>query len=473
MKKHKGPASSRVGAALASFFLAHPELEGRGLLVAYSGGIDSSALLKALADSGRRPLRAVHVVHNLRPQEELRSERTLIIETCRALAVPLTIATLKPGLVEKKAKESGIGIEAAARKLRYKALRRAAARWGLPVIYSAHNRDDQLETLLQRFLFASSLDGLRGIAPLRPLGKSLLLARPLLAVARSDIEAYAASQSLRFSVDSSNAGEDYARNRLRHRLVPLLNKEFPGWKRGLLGTAAKLSEDGAVVNHYFAAAAAACIVDPRRQAASLDAGSFSQAPRALQIRLLTHCLAALGAGDRLSYKALRSAAESLAKGNPSVRALGFQFDLSGTRLEIAPVLDFPPEDRYFFYVVSEGDYRCGPILLSLRWENEGRCPYLFKEAFSFPLIVRSRKPGDLVLRPEGHRRLDDIIKTWRLSPAMRDLVPVVEDRQGIVAVLPSAFARAARPDLALFRNYSGPREGRRLYIRIKEHTFDV
>lgn len=453
---------------LNTFFADHPDAIGQGLIVAYSGGVDSVSLLSALASRGLNSLRAVHVMHNLRSADELRREGEIIRETCRGLHLPLTIATVKPGAILKLADKKKIGIEAAAREIRYGILKRSAKRFGMRLICTAHNADDQLETLISRFLSASSIDGLGGIQPLRDIGDGLLLIRPILSLSKRDIEQYAFSKKLAVSTDSTNASASFSRNRIRHVIMPTLDREFPGWKKGLLGTSRKLADDKHVLDEVLGKALGACHIDLEDKKASIDLGVFSSAPAAIRIRMLARCMPILGREGRLSWKALRSAAESIAQGASAADVPGARIFISDGRLEIVPGLDFHGEDKYFFVISSEGIYRCGPTEITIGWdapeaETKG---YLIEGSFVFPLIVRSRKAGDVIRAVEGEKRLDDIMKSWHLDKGIRDMIPVIEDREGIVAVLPSSL-EAAHSHNEKFRNYAGPQNGRRLYIRIK------
>jgi len=453
---------------LNTFFADHPDAIGQGLIVAYSGGVDSVSLLSALASRGLNSLRAVHVMHNLRSADELRREGEIIRETCRGLHLPLTIATVKPGAILKLADKKKIGIEAAAREIRYGILKRSAKRFGMRLICTAHNADDQLETLISRFLSASSIDGLGGIQPLRDIGDGLLLIRPILSLSRRDIEQYAFSKKLAVSTDSTNASASFSRNRIRHAIMPTLDREFPGWKKGLLGTSRKLADDKHVLDEVLGKALDACQIDLEDKKASIDLGVFSSAPAAIRIRMLARCMPILGREGRLSWKALRSASESIAQGASAADVPGARIFISDGRLEIVPGLDFHGEDKYFFVISSEGIYRCGPTEITIGWdapeaETKG-C--LIEGSFVFPLIVRSRKAGDVIRAVEGEKRLDDIMKSWHLDKGIRDMIPVIEDREGIVAVLPSSL-EAAHSHNEKFRNYAGPQNGRRLYIRIK------
>lgn len=468
---------------VGAFLERHHKATGAGIVVAYSGGADSAVLLSALAALKPGMIRAVHVSHGLRPADELRDERALVERTCRALKVPLTIATIRPGKIDRLAREKAIGVEAAARLLRYHILRSAARRFGLGAICTAHTADDQLETLISRFISSSSVEGLAGIRGLRRLGEDLFLARPLLFASRADIERYAVAEGLAYSTDSTNAEDRYSRNRIRHEVVPLFDREFPGWRRGALGTAEKLAADRGALRQLLKRALGECRFAKGPPSATFNLAGFLSQPEAIKVRILARAAAASGVAGRLPYGALRGAAVALAGGARAADLAGARLRVRGERVEILPILDFPHEDKYFFQIPCAGLFHCGPISLEARWDPfdgdmarplpdfQERKGFLFEGAFSFPILVRSRKPGDSILCSGGPRRLDDMLSSWRLDPRDRDLVPIVEDKDGIVAVLACALDKPLMGEAAKrrdkFRDYGGVMSGRRLFIRIK------
>jgi tRNA(Ile)-lysidine synthase len=311
-----------------------------------------------------------------------------------------------------------------------------------------------------------------------------LLARPLLFASREDIERYAEAKGLAFSTDSTNAEDRYARNRIRHALVPLLDGEFNGWRRGLLGSAEKLKADRDALRRCYKRALKECGFAKRPRGAAFDLAGFLSQPEALKVRILARAAAAAGIEGRLPYRALRSAALAVSRGAKAVDLAGARLRTLGERVEILPILDFHREDKYFFQILSEGLYHCGSISLEVFWEPEGareaNAPprraaepsgSLLEGSFSFPLRVRSRMPGDAIFCSGAPRRLDGLLSSWRVDPRDKDLIPIVEDRDGIVAALAGALDRPLRGKGALrrdkFRDYGGDGNGRRLFIRIK------
>jgi tRNA(Ile)-lysidine synthase len=196
-----------------------PDFPDVSLCVALSGGLDSSALLTALARPRQtRPrLRAIHIDHGLHPNSRLWS--THCRRLARQLKVPLQVLTTKVTRVR------GESLEAAARTARY-ALLEAHLAPG-EVLLTAHHEDDQLETVLLQLFRGSGLAGISAMPEIAAFGHGFL-GRPLLSCRRSQLEEWAKSTGLTWVEDSTNADESLDRNYLRRRVLPLLRARWPG-----------------------------------------------------------------------------------------------------------------------------------------------------------------------------------------------------------------------------------------------------
>lgn len=196
-------------ASLQRFLESHP-VDGR-LLVAVSGGFDSTALLVALHEIGGLSLVAGHVNHHLRGAESDLDEQ-FVRDLCERLGIELVVAdgTLDPEAIRHR------GIEAAAREIRHQRLdemRACGARW----IATAHQRNDQAETILMRMLTGGGLGALRGIHAVRDDG----VIRPMLEVSRAEVERFLAQRRIEPRFDRSNDDPRFLRNRLRAVLATL------------------------------------------------------------------------------------------------------------------------------------------------------------------------------------------------------------------------------------------------------------
>src|SRR5690554_2116615 len=219
----------KVFATVKQYKMLNP---GEKVLVAVSGGVDSVTLLFVLR---RLPLalrlHVFHLDHGLRPEAE--AEKELVVKICTDWGLPCRVEEIK---LEKRAR--GASLQERARKERYRLLAEAAQAAGATRIALGHQADDQVETVLMRFLTGAGPEGLSGIPPVRGA-----YVRPLLAVGREEILAYARENSLLWLEDTSNQEKVYFRNRIRHHLLPLLIKEYqPGLKERLEETAVLFRE---------------------------------------------------------------------------------------------------------------------------------------------------------------------------------------------------------------------------------------
>ena len=217
------------------------ENDSQALIVAVSGGADSTALLLAVrAVLPERRLVACHIDHGLRPADERAAEQMLLAETCGRLAVALVVRAVE---VPKREHGRPLSPEDAARRARYAALVEIAREAGAGAVVTGHTRDDQSETVLLRAARGTGLRGLRGLlsrsTPWGPGGPVLL--RPLLGLTHADCFAYCAARGERWSEDSSNADTAFARNRVRQEALPALRRAQPGADAAL----ARLGEQAA------------------------------------------------------------------------------------------------------------------------------------------------------------------------------------------------------------------------------------
>ena len=180
----------------------------------------------------KEKLFCLHVNHSLRPAESA-ADAEFVAGFCKEQGVLCNVAVIPPGKIARFAKRRGTGIEAAARFFRRRAFFSEAARLGDNVlILTAHTRDDMLETALMRVLRGSGPAGLAAI----PVKKRRLI-RPLLSITRAEVLEYLKAKNIPWREDSTNTDEKLLRNRIRRRLIPLLDESFPSWKAAISGMA--------------------------------------------------------------------------------------------------------------------------------------------------------------------------------------------------------------------------------------------
>ena len=195
------------------------------IVVGVSGGVDSLALLHLLWQAlGAERLVVAHLHHGLRAEAD--ADAQFVRETAVSWQIPVVIEKAN---VAQAAKKEGLSLEAAGRQLRYRFFAEQARRFGATAVAVAHHADDQAETVLLNLLRGSGTLGLRGMLPLGnvPGAVDLPLLRPFLHIHRTELEAYCAKHGLQPCHDSSNDDTQFARNRIRHELLPLLKRYNP------------------------------------------------------------------------------------------------------------------------------------------------------------------------------------------------------------------------------------------------------
>ena len=418
---------------------------GGHVLCAVSGGADSVCLLHWLSRLRAQygfVLTAAHYNHNLRGDESRRDEefvRSFVSKCC-----PDVTLIVGSGDVSARAAQDKAGIEETAREMRYAFLRETARSVGAQVIATAHNADDNAETVLLHLIRGSGLRGLTGIPPRRDN-----IVRPLLTTQRADIEEYLRVYGLPHVEDSSNADERFARNRVRRQLLPLLRDMQPQVISHMGQTARLLAQD----EEYLTDKVRQALPAPQDIPGGLSAHApaIAAQPDALATRMVRLLLDKLtGDGGRCAATHLH-AVVSLCRGDtPSAQISlpsGIVARRSYDRLEL---------------VRGENtqELTCAPLplpgQLALPWgvitarrmtyEANAQTPhsfYLSCAKVEDGLSVRSRRTGDVLSRPgRPGRTLKKILIDEKVPRHLRDSVPVL-DCGGRVAAVAGLGADAA------------------------------
>jgi tRNA(Ile)-lysidine synthase len=204
---------------------------GAPIAIAYSGGLDSSALLhlaQHYAQARGIALHAFHIHHGLSPNAD--AWQQACAHTCQQLSIHFDARRVTVDINDKN------GTEAAARKPRYAALGELCRLHGIPLLLTGHHQDDQAETVLLQLLRGSGTAGLSGMDDVNAAAQLLnnpdvLMARPLLSASRRQLAAHVAAHQIEHVEDESNADPRYARNALRHEVMPALALAFPGFQQ--------------------------------------------------------------------------------------------------------------------------------------------------------------------------------------------------------------------------------------------------
>ncbi|MBQ3835454.1 MAG: tRNA lysidine(34) synthetase TilS [Elusimicrobia bacterium] len=198
---------------------------GDKILLAVSGGADSmvmASLFAMLRKSIHIELVIVNFNHNLR--KESVKESKIVKKFADSLKIECILKELK---TKEYAKENNISTETAGRQLRYAELEKTAKEYKCNKIATAHNMNDNAETVLMWMLRGTGTEGISGIPVTRKINKNLTIIRPILSVSRDMIDAYAKEKEIKFCTDKTNFKCDYTRNKIRLNIIPELNKINP------------------------------------------------------------------------------------------------------------------------------------------------------------------------------------------------------------------------------------------------------
>lgn len=267
--------NNSINRAVASVlaFLPHEE----PLLVAVSGGADSVALLYLLLSLNYRHLTVCHFNHQLRGASS-DADASFVQKLAATLQLPFVLGGED---VAQRAQRDQCSLETAAREARYAFFATVAKKNNTSIVLLAHHADDQIETCLFHYLRGAGAAGLAGMLPRtrRTIAeKELLLVRPLLSISKSQLEHYLATRAISFCHDESNEDLLPMRNRLRHRLLPLLDEIFgTTYRNAILRTATILSAEEEFLESLAA---------PLARESTLNVEKMRLQPLALQRRVI-------------------------------------------------------------------------------------------------------------------------------------------------------------------------------------------
>lgn len=391
---------------------------GDTVICAVSGGADSVALLFAfylLKEKLNITLEAAHFNHHLRGEESNRDE-AFVRDFCDRYDIPLHVS----GAEVKSGKK---GLEAAAREARYGFLRSLPGK-----IATAHTADDNAETVLLHLIRGTGLKGLGGIMPV-----SGNVIRPMLRVTRQEVEDFLSEWCLSHIEDSSNESDGYLRNRIRHRVMPLLRQENPRIGENLSAMALNLRLD----EEYLSSQA------------DFDTFPTVEILRSMEKPIRSRCLEAFlkKNGVREPEQSHMEALEDLVfSGRPSARASfpgGVTIARHYDRLEVLQQQKLP--EPVMLPCPGEGIFGDVKVICTPA-EEIVNAPDAFTVSSQGPVTVRSRESGDRMRLPGGTKSLKKLFIDRRIPALQRPWVPVVCDDAGVLGVgyLGANMDRAAK-----------------------------
>ncbi len=405
---------------------------GQRVGVAVSGGVDSMVLLYILTELARRwgiELIVCHLNHNLRGEESLRDAH-FVKKVAERLRLEFVSRTLQQG-----AKPRGVSTQSWARGERLGFFRETVEKYALHRIALGHNMDDNAETILMRLIRGASLEGLKGIEPVR--GPFI---RPLIEVRREEIEEYARGHSIEYVEDSTNRSTGYIRNRIRLELLPYLKAHYnPSIVKTLSRISGLLRRDA----HYMEGQATELferLATIKKEGVHLRREDLLCVDEALLARLFMKAVEALGhRRDLMETPQVEEFLWVLRAERPNLTvSLGGGLCLKRVYDELVVSTSRPsgmpaPEETMLKVPGVTSLEGAGYLLKTAvvaRPErlNEGRnVAYLDYEHLSGHLVVRTFRPGDRIqpLGMDGTKKLKDLFIDEKVPLEERRRIPIV------------------------------------------------
>ena len=366
------------------------------VLVAFSGGPDSVALLRCLLSLGYR-CECAHCNFHLRGEESDRDER-FVRSLCSSLQVPLHVVHFQ---TEAYAAQKHLSIEMAARELRYDWFHRLRGEVGARVIAVAHHRDDSVETFLLNLIRGTGIQGLKGIAPVNGP-----VVRPLLQVGREEIEEYLHSLGQDSVTDSTNLQDEFTRNKIRLHLLPFLKTMNPSIAEGLSETADRLREVAAVYAQDRERTIASLVKGNRETSFSvaIDAVLNDVAPMSLLHELL-YPLGFNGSQLKDIYRSLT------AQSGRVFRSEEWEVLRDRSSLLVQRLTDVQRER------LPELEYTELPMTEDFQWPKDSSVACLDADLVTWPLTVRHWELGDkfVPLGMKGRKKVSDYLTNRKYS----------------------------------------------------------
>jgi len=423
---------------------------GDHILLAYSAGADSTALLALLLELQKNlPFRLslAHFNHGLRKNAV--KDEEFALAAARERGLPLYAGGAD---VAAQARERRLAVEEAGRLLRYEFLRKIAGKVGANKIATAHTMTDQAETFLLRLLRGSGPRGLGGIFP----AVEGLVIRPLIDVERKEIDRYLKTKKLAFRIDESNLDKRFLRNRVRLNLIPYLEKHFePGIVRLLARTAEILRQEDHLLDRELDPLAQKAIVG-EGIGARLEVKSLSSLHPALARRLVRRYFS-LVKGDlrRITFQDVETILDlgegkdfTLREGIVLRREAGWVVRKSGGKdsASSGPSRPYLWDGMGSLEIEETGFTFAGQILTKEKAAgipyDDGQRALVDYDLIEIPLRVRRRAEGDRY-RPAGapgRQRLKEVLRAKRIPVSKRNALPVFLSGEEIVWVVGAPVA---------------------------------
>lgn len=452
--------------------------EGENIVLGLSGGPDSMCLfdvLYNLKDELKLKIEVVHVNHKFRPGDA-ENDQHFVENLCKERGIRCWVFAED---CKKLAREEGLTQEEAGRKVRYDAFAKVAGELveeGIPAdkikITVAQNLNDQAETLLFRIIRGTGTDGLAGIDYIRRDRSGFIIIRPLLDVARDEVEAYCEEKNLNPQIDKTNSQAIYTRNKIRLELLPYIEEHFNENVRESLNRLCKVArDDKEYLWKQTELAWKEALLSNAGDICTFSREVLKELDDAIRHRVIMKGFETVGLYRDISYNLLEQADLIVSKGKSSASIdfpKGYAFSVSYEKVMCAKAVAIEPVhvpvQTIKANILYKDDYVAKENTAVFDMDKLAEV-YDFAGGPLSLIFARTREPGDFIALSVGHKAIQDLFVDMKVPKHLRDTVYMAAIGNEILWI-PEGVCRARYSD-----NYKVSEETER--VLILEMSFEL
>ncbi len=414
------------------------------ILIGFSGGPDSSCLmhiLKKFSADFNYKLFCAYVSHGIRSQTESGKEIKFIKSILKKENIKVFIKYVKNGEIQDRAKNEKRSIEELARFYRYTFFERLIEKEKMDFLALGHNQDDNNETIIMRFFQGSGSSGLSGIPSVR--GKII---RPLLFTPRNKIMAYLKEKKIGYNLDLSNLESNYLRNKIRLKIIPVIKDVFPGYAGSLLSVSRRMEK----ISNLLKKETSNRVTWKKGNSDDIfytEWDKFKRLPEPIKIEsIYERYNSMIESGVQIPFRFLNPVLSSteIRKNRIILRGYGLIFGKKDSHFFCKRDIVLTEKKSYLIYCEKGETYKIvngGKLKISNFFSIDSGKKH--------PLLVRSKRPGDAVRLKEGRKTLKKLFSGWKVPFEEQWEIPIVADREEILAVLGKPYGYKNRFSIKL------------------------